>query len=168
MKDLQKGYQELELKGAQEQDHLLFELGRLGEQMVEKNQEFGALMEKLSLTSRALQVAEEKIEHLEAVDKQRNHHFKELQHQCAQHEKEQREVSHIHIHGLRTPNEEIAFTARQIKFKSQIFRYGLNISCLPKRPKISDFFNLCLYWVSVVRDHIYKVQIGKILNLQQI
>lgn len=88
------GYQELELKGAQEQDHLLFELGRLGEQMVEKNQEFGALMEKLSLTSRALQVAEEKIEHLEAVDKQRNHHFKELQHQCAQHEKEQREVSH--------------------------------------------------------------------------
>ena len=95
VKDLQKGYQELELKGAQEQDHLLFELGRLGEQMVEKNQEFGALMEKLSLTSRALQVAEEKIEHLEAVDKQRNHHFKELQHQCAQHEKEQREVSHI-------------------------------------------------------------------------
>ena len=82
------------MKGAQEQDHLLFELGRLGEQMVEKNQEFGALMEKLSLTSRALQVAEEKIEHLEAVDKQRNHHFKELQHQCAQHEKEQREVSH--------------------------------------------------------------------------
>ena len=83
------------MKGAQEQDHLLFELGRLGEQMVEKNQEFGALVEKLSLTSRALQVAEEKIEHLEAVDKQRNHHFKELQHQCAQHEKEQREVSHI-------------------------------------------------------------------------
>ena len=50
-------------------------------------------MEKLSLTSRALQVAEEKIEHLETIDKQRSHHFKELQDHCAQHEKEQREVS---------------------------------------------------------------------------
>ena len=100
------------MKGAQEQDHLLFELGRLGEQMVEKNQEFGALMEKLSLTSRALQVAEEKIEHLEAVDKQRNHHFKELQHQCAQHEKEQREVSH-----------NIIF----IKYISEIFWLNLKV-----------------------------------------
>ena len=78
------------MKGAQEQDHLLFELGRLGEELLEKNKEFGSLMEKLSLTSKALQVAEEKIEHLESVDKQRNNHFKELQEQCAEHEKEQK------------------------------------------------------------------------------
>ena len=103
------------MKGAQEQDHLLFELGRLGEQMVEKNQEFGALMEKLSLTSRALQVAEEKIEHLEAVDKQRNHHFKELQNQCAQHEKEQREVSHNHIHKVQIGN--FNFTTNLTQFE---------------------------------------------------
>ena len=93
MRNLQREYQDLEMKGAQEQDHLLFELGRLGEELLEKNKEFGALMEKLSLTSKALQVAEEKIEHLESIDKQRNHHFKELQEQCAEHEKEQRDVS---------------------------------------------------------------------------
>ena len=92
VRNLQREYQDLEMKGAQEQDHLLFELGRLGEELLEKNKEFGALMEKLSLTTKALQVAEEKIEHLESIDKQRNHHFKELQEQCAEHEKEQRDV----------------------------------------------------------------------------
>ena len=55
-------------------------------------------------------------------------------------------------HGLRTPGEEIAFTAwPKIKSQSQIFRYGQSIFCLPHRPKISDFFDLCLHWVSVVR-----------------
>ena len=35
----------------------------------------------------------------------------------------------VHNHGLRTPGEEIAFTARpKIKSQSQIFRYGLSIS----------------------------------------
>ena len=59
-------------------------------------------------------------------------------------------------HGLRTPREEIAFTARpKIHSHSQIFRYGRSIFCLPHRPKFSDFFDLCLHWVSVVRDSYY-------------
>ena len=55
-------------------------------------------------------------------------------------------------HGLGTPSEEIAFTARP-KFysQSQIFRYGWSIFCLPHWPKFSNFFVLCLHWVSVVR-----------------
>ena len=57
-------------------------------------------------------------------------------------------------HGLRTPSEEIAFTAQpKIKSQSQIFRYGRSKFCLPQRPKFSDFFDLCLHWVSVVRDY---------------
>ena len=56
------------------------------------------------------------------------------------------------IHGLRTPDEEIAFTARlKIKSESQIYRYGRSIFCLPHRPKFSDFLELYLHWVSVVR-----------------
>ena len=56
-------------------------------------------------------------------------------------------------HGLRTPGEEIAFTARpKINSQSQIFRYGRSIFCLPHRPKFSDFFDLCVHWVSVVRS----------------
>ena len=55
-------------------------------------------------------------------------------------------------HGLRTPGEEITFTARpKIHSHSQIFRYGRSIFCLPHRPKFSDFFDLRLHWVSVVR-----------------
>ena len=55
-------------------------------------------------------------------------------------------------HGLRTPREEIAFTAwPKIQSQSQIFRYGGSIFCLPHRPKFSDIFDLCLHWVSVVR-----------------
>ena len=55
-------------------------------------------------------------------------------------------------HGLRTPGEEITFTAwRKINFHSQIFSYSRSIFCLPHRPKFSDFFDLCLHWVSVVR-----------------
>ena len=57
-------------------------------------------------------------------------------------------------HGLRTPREEIAFTARpKIHSHSQIFRYGRRIFCLPHRPNFSDIFDLCLHWVSVVRDY---------------
>ena len=56
------------------------------------------------------------------------------------------------MHGLRTPREEIAFTARpKIQSQSQIFRYGGSIFCLPHRPNFSDIFDLCLHWVSVVR-----------------
>jgi hypothetical protein len=59
---------------------------------------------------------------------------------------------HTMKYRLRTPGEEIAFTARpKIKSQSQMFRYGQSIFCLPHRPKISDFFDLCLHWVSVVR-----------------
>ena len=64
------------------------------------------------------------------------------------------EKGHLRMldHELRTPGEEIAFTARpKIKAQSQIFRYGRSIFCLPYQPKISVFFDLCLHWVSVVR-----------------
>ena len=55
-------------------------------------------------------------------------------------------------HGLRTPRQEIAFTARpKIQSQSQIFRYGGSTFCLPHRPNFSDIFDLCLHWVSVVR-----------------
>jgi hypothetical protein len=60
------------------------------------------------------------------------------------------------IHGLRTPREEIAFTARpKIQSQSQIFRYGQSIFCLPHRPNFSGIVDLCLHWVSVVRARIY-------------
>ena len=63
-------------------------------------------------------------------------------------------ISLLHglMHGLRKPREEKAFTAwPKIQSQSQIFRYGRSIFCLPHRPKFSDFFDLCLHWVSVVR-----------------
>ena len=69
-------------------------------------------------------------------------------------------------HGLRTPSEEIAFTARpKIKSQSQIHRYGRSIFCLPHRPKISGFFVLCLHWVSKVRAFDYMV--GEIKEQQR-
>ena len=54
-------------------------------------------------------------------------------------------------HGLQTPREEIAFTARP-KIKSQIFRYGRSRFCLSHRPNFSNIFDLCLHWVSVFLD----------------
>ena len=58
------------------------------------------------------------------------------------------------MHGLRTPREEIAFTAwPKIQSQSQIFRYGRSIFSLPHLPKFSDIFDLCLHWVSVVRNN---------------
>ena len=66
---------------------------------------------------------------------------------------------HIVYHGLRTPREEIAFTARpKIQSQSQFFRYGGSIFCLPHRPNFSDIFDLCLHWVSVVRV-VYQTKI---------
>ena len=60
------------------------------------------------------------------------------------------------LHELRTPSEEIAFTALpKIKSQSQIFRYSRSIFCLPHRPKFSDFSDLCLHWVSVVREWLH-------------
>ena len=65
------------------------------------------------------------------------------------------------FHGLRTPGEEINFTAwPKIKSQSQIFRYGHSIFCLPYRPKISDFFNLRLHWVSIVRRHFHSCTVA--------
>ena len=62
-------------------------------------------------------------------------------------------INIFHGHGLRTPGEEIVFTARRkINSHSQIFRYGQSIFSLPHRPKFSDVFDLCLHGVSVVRD----------------
>ena len=49
-------------------------------------------------------------------------------------------------HGLRTPREDIAFTARpKTQSQSQIFRYDGSIFCLPHRPNFSDIFDLCLH-----------------------
>ena len=62
-------------------------------------------------------------------------------------------VIYVPDHGLKTPLEEIAFNPRpKIYFHSQIFRYNRSMFGLPYRPKYSDFFDLCLHWVSVVRD----------------
>ena len=59
-------------------------------------------------------------------------------------------------HELRTPREEIAFTAwPKIQSKSQIFKYSRSIFCVPHRPNFSDIFNLYLHWVSVVCGQIY-------------
>ena len=64
-----------------------------------------------------------------------------------------RTITHNQNHGLRTPGDEIAFTARpKIKSQSQIYRYCQSIFCLPHWPRISGYFNLWLHWVSVVRD----------------
>ena len=58
-------------------------------------------------------------------------------------------------HGLLMPRKEIAFTAwPKIQSEPQIFRYGRSKFCLPHRPNFSDIFDLCLHWVSVVRDHV--------------
>ena len=63
---------------------------------------------------------------------------------------------YFQFHGLRTPREKIALTARpKNQSQSQIFRYGGSIFCLPHRPKFSDIFDLCLHWVSVVRAENY-------------
>ena len=68
------------------------------------------------------------------------------------------------MHGLRTPSEEIAFTARpKIHSHSQIFRYGRSIFSLPHRPKFSDFFDLCLHWVSVVRVYNIALSYGHLI-----
>ena len=49
-------------------------------------------------------------------------------------------------HKLQTPSEEIAFTAQpKIKSQSQILSYSQSMFCLPHRPKISNFFDLCLH-----------------------
>ena len=62
--------------------------------------------------------------------------------------------------------EEIVFTARpKINSHSQIFRYGRSIFCLPHRSKFSDFFDLCLHWVSVVRG-LLEVAQNKLAHLR--
>ena len=59
------------------------------------------------------------------------------------------------------PGEEIAFTVRpKINSHSQIFRYGQRIFCLPHQPNFSDFFDLCLHWVSVVRGLMHMIPFG--------
>jgi hypothetical protein len=41
-----------------------------------------------------------------------------------------------------------------------MFRYGQSIVCLPHRPNFSDSFDLCLHWVSIVRDQKYIIFIS--------
>ena len=68
-------------------------------------------------------------------------------------------------HGLRTHREEIAFTAPpKIQSQSKIFRYGQSIFSLPHRPNFSDNFDLCLHWVSVVREYLYKKKFASTCN----
>ena len=58
----------------------------------------------------------------------------------------------ISTQGQQTPGGKIASTARlKIQSQSQILRYGRSIFCLLYQPRFSDFFDLCLHWVSVVR-----------------
>ena len=72
------------------------------------------------------------------------------------------------IHGLRTPGEEIVFTARpKINSHSQIFRYGRSIFCLSHRPKFSDLLGLCIFWVSVVRGTDAMMQTFSFLDFYQ-
>ena len=53
------------------------------------------------------------------------------------------------IHGLRTPGQEITFTAQpKIKFQSRIFRFGRSIFCLPYW--LNFFLILWLHWVFIV------------------
>ena len=60
----------------------------------------------------------------------------------------------VFYHGLRMPSEEITFTAwPKIKSQSQIYSYSRSIFYLPHWPKISGFFDLCVYWVS--RVHVF-------------
>ncbi len=122
IKDLKRNYQNLEINGVEQQDNLLFELGKLGQQLTERNQEFGALTEKWSLTCKALKVAEEKIAHLELVDKQRSGHFAQLQQQCAEHEQALRlewlkseEESKLTIQTLSQERHESNLKAAQVK-----------------------------------------------------
>ena len=72
-------------------------------------------------------------------------------------------VQNTDYERLVRPGEEIIFTARpKIYSHSQIFRYGRSIFCLPHRPKSSDFFDLCLHWVPVVRgkhQHFFLLQL---------
>ena len=56
------------------------------------------------------------------------------------------EIPHLK-HGLQTPGAR-----PKIHSHSQIFRYGRSIFCLPHPPKFSEIFDLCLHWVSIVRD----------------
>ena len=66
---------------------------------------------------------------------------------CAQ-TTDARSVNHLH------------WTARpEINSQSQISRYGLSIFCLPHRPEFTDFFDLCLHWVSVVREAYHRSSI---------
>jgi hypothetical protein len=84
---LQSEYLDLEVRGQEKQESLLFEIGRLEQQLQDRNRDYGGVLEKFALTQKALEVAEEKIGYLEAIDKARDEHFKELQHDCASHEK---------------------------------------------------------------------------------
>ena len=72
----------------------------------------------------------------------------------------------FHMHGLRTPREEMTFTARpKIKSQSQILGTAEAYFCLPHRPNFSDFFYLCRHWVSVVRVHMYSSDLTEILEI---
>ena len=55
---------------------------------------------------------------------------------------------------------QVQIARPKIKSQSQIYRYGRSIFCLPHRPKISGFFDLCVHWVSVVRGVVTSTNEG--------
>ena len=85
--NLKVDYENLEYKGMQQRESLLFQMGQIEEQLKSRNKDYGALSEKNALTVKALEVAEEKIAHLEMVDKRRDETLKNLQILCADHDK---------------------------------------------------------------------------------
>ena len=66
--------------------------------------------------------------------------------------------------GLRTPGEEIAFTARpKIHSHSQIFRYGRSIFLLPYQPNFSNIFMPSLV-VRSLWEYALHMQCPKVQN----
>ena len=73
---------------------------------------------------------------------------------------------YAYIHGLRTPGEEISFTAWP-KIKSQIFRYSQSIFCLPHWPIISNLLDLPSLGVRSPFIHIFPCSfIGTCIHFQ--
>ena len=87
------GLKAVNSKAEETKQSLIFELGRLEQALEDRNKDYGSLLEKLSLTQKALAIAEERIEELILVEQARDDHFKELQEHCATHEKKLRQVS---------------------------------------------------------------------------
>lgn len=121
-------YTELESRGIQQQESMLFQMAQLEEQLKIKNNDMGALLEQQSLTAKALSVAEERIAFLELVDKRRDDHFKELQILCAEHEKAHQEESYKREKELENLLKEATREANLAKLEATKARDELEIA----------------------------------------